>query len=477
MNRVVAAFVLLVLCIDCNGQLPYSQRRYAVAKYVDIVVGTAVNYCGKTDTIKVNIYKPIGDSNLKRPVAIFLHGGGFTSTDDANDADMSFFAEEFARRGYVGVSADYREGFHLYPFAPGLPGPSSNEPAVVDFYNSFDGGFFAADSAELVRAAYRAQQDVKGIIRWMKGRNIEDSSSTCRYFIGGHSAGAVTALATVLLDTPEEKPLTAGVLPDAVNPNWQDTLLQLNGPANKDDEDYREHNPLPFNYDNPACYQRPDLGDINGSISIGNGFDEKVMGVMSLSGGIADTSSFDVNSSTPAIYIYHVPADDMVPFESGKPLQRIGNTFNVSPATFAPVVYGGNWIWNKLDRIGYNQFRRKLFYEDTLTSSPHSILPNLQVVCDSVANFFAEVIDSMGNCTPEYTDAFVFTGNGNWNVAANWKNNSIPPSVVLQGTQVLVKPQQGGACILNVPVTVSPGAALFLAQGARFRINGNLLVQ
>jgi fermentation-respiration switch protein FrsA (DUF1100 family) len=179
--------IILMTLYNCTGQLPYSQRLYAIVKQTGIVTGTALNYCGGVDTLKVNMYKPIGDSNLKRPVAIFLHGGGFTSTDDANDEDMTFFAEEFARRGYVGISADYREGYHLYPFSPGLPGPYNNAPLVVQRYNSFDGGFFAADSAELIRAAYRAQQDVKGIIRWMKERNLDDSTSTCKcYCIAGY---------------------------------------------------------------------------------------------------------------------------------------------------------------------------------------------------------------------------------------------------------------------------------------------------
>lgn len=476
MKGAFVIFLLLFFYIDCCGQLPYSQRRYQVIKQTDIVVGTALNYCGKTDTIKVSIFKPISDSNLKRPVAIFLHGGGFTSTDDANDTDMSFFAEEFARRGYVGVSADYREGFHLFPFPPGSPGPYSNEPSVIDLYNSFDGGFFAADSAELVRAAYRAQQDVKGIIRWMKSRNLDDSTSTCKYFIGGHSAGAFTALATVLLDVPVEKPLATGILPDAINPDWQDTAQQVNGPANKDDEDYREHNLFPFNYNNPACYKRPDLGDINGTINLYNGFDEKVMGVMSLSGGIADTTSFDLYNSRPAVFLYHVPVDDMVPFDVGKPLSRIGNTFNISPATFAPVVYGSNWIWNKLERINYHPYRQKFFYEDSSATSPHSILPNLDVVCDSAAIFFADVINANPDCT-EYTDAFVFTGNGNWNIAANWRSGRVPPSTVLTGTQILIKPQATGVCILNVPVTVSQGAVIIVAGGSAFRINGNLTVQ
>lgn len=476
MKSVLTAFMMMILCINCMGQLPYSQRRYEVRKEANIIVGTALNYCGRPDTVTVTMFKPLADSNLKRPVAIFLHGGGFTSTDDANDAEMLFFAEEFAKRGYVGVSADYREGFHLYPFEPGLPGPFNNSPSIINFYNSFDGGFFAADSAELVRAAYRAQQDVKGIIRWLKGRNLQDSTSTCKYFTGGHSAGAFTAMAVALLDKPEEKPLAAGPLPDAINPNWQDTLMQMPGPENKDDEDYREHNPLPFNYDNPACYIRPDLGNINGEISSDNGFDEKVMGVMCLSGGVADTASFDQNDNRPAIFLYHVPADDMVPFDVGKPLQRIGNTFNVSPAQFAPVVYGANWIWNKLERINYHQYRRKSFYEDSVTGPPHRILPNLQVVCDSVADFFAEVIHANQYCT-EYTDAYVFTGNGDWSDAANWGGSRIPPPTILAGTQILVRPQPGAVCILNVPVTVTAGALVLIAEGADFRINGNLTVQ
>lgn len=476
MKRSLTALLSVLIYVNCTGQLPFSQRRYDVVKQADMVVGTALNYCGRVDTITVTVFKPVGDSNLKRPVAIFIHGGGFTSTDDANDEDMSFFAEEFARRGYVGVSADYREGFHLHPFAPGLPGPFNNDPGIINFYNSFDGGFFAADSAELVRAAYRAQQDVKGIIRWLKGRNQQDSTSTCKYFIGGHSAGAFTAMAAALLDKAVEKPLAAGILPDAINPNWQDTLQQLAGPENKDDEDYREHNALPFDYDNPDCYKRPDLGDINGTISKDNGFDEKVIGVMCLGGGIADTLTLNQNDNRPAVFLYHVTTDDMVPFNVGKPLDRIGNTFNVSPALFAPVVYGANWIWNKLDRINYQQYRRKFFYEDSSLSSPHNILPSLGVVCDSVADFFAEVLNSSQFCN-EYTEAYVFTGNGNWNNPANWGGNRLPPATVLAGTQILIRPQQGGVCILNVPVTVSSGAAVLIGESADFRINGNLILQ
>lgn len=46
-----------------------------------------------------------------------------------------------------------------------------------------------------------------------------------------------------------------------------------------------------------------------------------------------------------------------------------------------------------------------------------------------------------------------FNGNGNWSNAANWSNNQVPTSPVPAGTQIVINPQAGGECILNVPVT------------------------
>ncbi|MBL0357948.1 MAG: carboxylesterase family protein [Chitinophagaceae bacterium] len=470
--------VFAFTCNCCYAQL-YTLRQYPIKKEAAVTAGSAINYCGRMDTININIYKPVGDNNLKRPVAVFAHGGAFSSAINAGDSDMTVFAQEFARRGYVGVSIDYREGFHLYPFAQGLPAPAGTDAATIDLYNSYDGGVFAADTAEFIRAAYRAQQDMKGVIRFLKSRSLQDSSSNCKYFTGGFSAGAITALSAAFTDVALEKPPATGQLPNAVNPNWQNNAFQTPGPANKDDADYRSHNPLPFNYDAATCYQRPDLGNINGNMNITSGYDEKILGVVAMSGAIMDTTLFDQFVNRPAIYLYHVPGDEMVPFNTGHPLHALGNTFSPSPSAYAPLVYGSNWIWNKLNRISYPAPKRKLFYTDPLppSTSPHNILPDLLPLCDSVALFFSEVLQANASCTPEFTDTFTFNGNGNWNVPANWLNNRVPVSPVSAAVHIIISPQTGGSCILNVPVTISSTAQLTVVPGAIFNISGNLVVQ
>lgn len=70
---------------------------------------------------------------------------------------------------------------------------------------------------------------------------------------------------------------------------------------------------------------------------------------------------------------------------------------------------------------------------------------------------------------------YVFTGDGNWNAAANWKNNIVPPASVPQNEIVIVDPS-AGSCILNTPVTFLQGSALSVQQNKKFVVQGNLTV-
>jgi len=74
------------------------------------------------------------------------------------------------------------------------------------------------------------------------------------------------------------------------------------------------------------------------------------------------------------------------------------------------------------------------------------------------------------------TTDYTFTGNGNWNNAANWSGGKVPPSTVPSGSKVIISPQAGGKCILNVPVTISAGATFTVKAGALLTINGNLVI-
>ncbi len=72
---------------------------------------------------------------------------------------------------------------------------------------------------------------------------------------------------------------------------------------------------------------------------------------------------------------------------------------------------------------------------------------------------------------------YVFNGSGNYNVPANWDNNIVPPSQILIGDEVVIDPPEGGECILNVPVTVLPGAKFTVMPGKVLKINSNLQVK
>ncbi len=72
---------------------------------------------------------------------------------------------------------------------------------------------------------------------------------------------------------------------------------------------------------------------------------------------------------------------------------------------------------------------------------------------------------------------YTFTGNGNWNVASNWENNSIPPATLPSGAEIIINHQAGGECVLNVTQTISQGAKFTVIAGKNFRIPLNLTIQ
>jgi hypothetical protein len=70
-----------------------------------------------------------------------------------------------------------------------------------------------------------------------------------------------------------------------------------------------------------------------------------------------------------------------------------------------------------------------------------------------------------------------FTGNGNWNVGANWSEGIIPPSTLPIGDMVLIDPIPGGECVLNISMSVSSAGSIIVMAGKKFRIPGNLVIQ
>jgi len=100
------------------------------------------------------------------------------------------------------------------------------------------------------------------------------------------------------------------------------------------------------------------------------------------------------------------------------------------------------------------------------TVGPFTITVNQKLRAFDLSNF-------VGN----YYTVYTFTGNGNWSAAANWNNNSMPPSTLSNGAAIIIDPVAGGQCMLDIHYSLSPGTTLTVNAGKNFLIPGNLTVQ
>jgi len=180
-----------------NAQSPCASGRYATdvfSNYTttsDIVYGQNTSWNGSNTSLKMDIYQPTGDTEINRPLLIFVHGGSFIG-GSKTDGDMVSMCQKFAKKGYVTASIDYRLGF--FPF----------------------------DSANAVKAVVRAVQDLRAAVRYF----YKDKQTTNTYkidtnniYVGGSSAGAITSLHLAYLNQECE-------VADYLN---QATITQLGG--------------------------------------------------------------------------------------------------------------------------------------------------------------------------------------------------------------------------------------------------------
>jgi len=178
----IYTFALLLF----SFQVSFSQNNLACdgERYIDdvftdftvstVTYGTNTTISGATQNLEMDIYEPVGDVHEQRPVILFAFGGSFILGDKAT---MSYYCEQFAKKGYVAAAIDYRVGFTGF-----------NEEAVT-------------------RAVMRAVSDMKGAVRYFR----QDAATDNIYKIhsdfilaGGYSAGAIVATHAAYLDADDE---------------------------------------------------------------------------------------------------------------------------------------------------------------------------------------------------------------------------------------------------------------------------------
>jgi poly(3-hydroxybutyrate) depolymerase len=103
MLRTSLILVATALTISCFGQ----QGRYLVPTFTSIKQKTST-YAKKDDEVlRLDIYMPSKDTLDKRPLVIYMHGGGF-SGGQRDDEQSIQFANDLAQRGFVVASISYR---------------------------------------------------------------------------------------------------------------------------------------------------------------------------------------------------------------------------------------------------------------------------------------------------------------------------------------------------------------------------------
>jgi acetyl esterase/lipase len=168
-------------------QVPASGR-YIDPVFDDVDVSIDIPYRDTQDsegspvTLHLDMYEPAGDTEQSRPVMVWIHGGGFVLGDKSV---MAPYAEEFARRGYVGVSLQYR-------LRPGFAGAEELVDAVLDAYD-----------------------DTFAAVQWLRDNAAEHRIDPAAISVGGISAGAVNAFNLAYLpgdwDRPDPSNVAAAV--------------------------------------------------------------------------------------------------------------------------------------------------------------------------------------------------------------------------------------------------------------------------
>ena len=156
-----------------------------------IAYGSAFNVQGTEQTLLLDFYEPAGDTALVRPLVVFVHGGGFTS-GTRSEAYIVSIAEFFARHGYAFASISYRLDTLVY----------SHEQINVE---SID----MTNPSVPMKPVAAAVHDARAAVRFFRSRRQQYRIDEDLIFMGGDSAGGITALMVAYNDKLAEMPVDA----------------------------------------------------------------------------------------------------------------------------------------------------------------------------------------------------------------------------------------------------------------------------
>lgn len=382
----------IVLCASYSFSQQWVDQIYEIDTIQDEIYGSALDFNNSSVDLHLDIYRPkCQDTSTNRPLMMVVHGGGFIA-GSYKDGSVQDICAQFARRGYVAVSVQYRLGYvcndtnHVCNFA--------NYPCL-----------FATDTMEWMRAYYRGIQDVKGALRYMVNRKDQFHIDEQNVFLCGESAGAFLAMGAAYMDDASERPAATFALNAANQPfaNAQNECSHNAGQV--------------FS----GTIARPDLGSIDGAIEPSL-YPFTIRGVGNIFGGMF-SNLLTVSNATikPALYSFHRACDPIVPWNSKKVYYGLSWCFANGYGCFGvintPMVHGSKTIddWNTNQALGYDlqsEFLTPPFPYEYIGFQPYNCADqvvngngchaydNKQVRMTNMATFFASKIVNPETCVP-----------------------------------------------------------------------------
>ncbi|MCS7297345.1 MAG: hypothetical protein RMK19_03575 [Bacteroidia bacterium] len=256
----------------------------------DVKYGENLSFTQAPVELFMDVYEPVGDTMARRPVIILIHAGSFLPPTLAGsafgrvpigtreDSGIVALCREFARRGYVAISATHRLGWN--------PSASTQE----------------LRAQSIIQAVWRAVQDARALVRFLR----KDAATTNRFRVdpnrivmGGSSSGAYVGLHVAYLNRPEELD----------NPKFKlsDGTVFVDTTA-------------------PGMDRGTGPNASSNAFEGGSGhpgYPSNIQAVLNLGGALGDTS-FIQNENIPVISLHGVQ-DPTTPYTSGIVITAVGN--------------------------------------------------------------------------------------------------------------------------------------------------------
>jgi dienelactone hydrolase len=254
----------------------YAQQVWSIDEW-DNAAGCTIPILNVSQCENLNmlVYSPAGlAAGEKRPLVVLIHGGGFISGDYTA---FQSTAKQLASLGYVAATINYRLC-------------KRNNCLVINntgCLNLCNANFIA----DFATGAYVANYDARKAIQYLQQNAAQFHIDPDQLIVGGHSAGAWTAMNVAFMDQAEA---------NAINPGWQSTW---------------------------------------GSIEPVTG----LKGVICMSGAVIDTNLIDADENYP-VFVLHGTCDPTVCYDYDAAF-HCNNSY--------PKIFGGARIASRLKTLGH----------------------------------------------------------------------------------------------------------------------------